>query len=132
LYKKRLGEPEMSKCILVVDDNSVLRRTLRQILEQHDEWRVCGEAVDGIDAIEKAKELHPDLVVLDLSMPRMDGLQAGRALRSLMPEVPLILFTVFGNTPQVAKEAMDCGINAVVSKVDGIAGLVSSVQSALG
>ncbi|HEY1261918.1 MAG TPA: response regulator transcription factor [Terriglobales bacterium] len=119
------------KCILVVDDNSVLRRTLRQILEQHDEWTVCGEAVDGVDAIEKAKQLHPDLVVLDLSMPRMDGLQAGKELRRLMPEVSLILFTVFGNTPQVTKEAHDSGIDTVVSKVDGIAGLVSSVQSAL-
>ena len=121
----------MSKCILIADDNAVIRRTLRHILEETNGWQVCGEAVNGRDAVEKAEQLHPDLVVLDLSMPEMDGFQAARVLRRSMPNVPLILFTVFGNNKHIEEEAEAAGITAVVSKMDGVTGLVSKIQSAL-
>jgi len=120
----------MTKSILVVDDNSAVRHSLRRIFEGHSGWQVCGEAVDGVDAVEKARQLTPDLIVLDLAMPRMNGLEAARALRSFMPRVPLILFTVFGNTPQTTKEAREVGITNVVSKADGAEGLVSTIQAA--
>jgi hypothetical protein len=66
----------MSHTILIVDDSSLIRHTLRSFIEQTNEWQVCGEAENGAVAIEKVKELHPDVVILDLQMPVMDGLEA--------------------------------------------------------
>lgn len=78
----------MGKRIVVADDNAAVRRALRRILELEGDWKVDGEAVDGRDAIEKAKKLRPDLIVLDVSMPVMSGLDAARVLRHIMPAVP--------------------------------------------
>src|SRR5580698_3789096 len=78
-YFFRASEKFMARCILIVDDNIQLRRAIRVQLEAAG-LEVCGEAVDGLDAIEKARGLSPDLIVLDLSMPRMNGLEAARKL----------------------------------------------------
>jgi DNA-binding NarL/FixJ family response regulator len=118
----------LPNCILIVDDHAVIRRSLRQLFESRSGWEVCGEAVNGRDAIEKARELKPDLIVLDLSMPEMDGLQAARVLKSVMPEVPIILFTNFGQDPFIEREALAVGIRDVVSKANA-PGLVNSVES---
>ena len=80
----------MPKNILVVDDNPSIRFLIRSLLENSG-YSVCGEAEDGADAIEKAKELKPDLICLDLSMPRMNGAEAASVLKRLMPTVPIIL-----------------------------------------
>jgi DNA-binding NarL/FixJ family response regulator len=101
---------------------------LRQLFESRSGWEVCGEAVNGRDAVEKAQQLKPDLIVLDLSMPEMDGLQAARVLKSVMPEVPIILFTNFGQDPFIEREALAVGIRDVVSKANA-PGLVNSVES---
>ena len=80
-------------------------------------WSVCGEASNGKDAIAKAQELRPNIVVLDLSMPLLDGLSAGRILKQTMPGVPLILFTSFG--PLLNTEALESGgFSALISKSD--------------
>jgi DNA-binding NarL/FixJ family response regulator len=105
----------VGKWILIVDDNPVIRKTLRQTLEQQEGWGVSDEAVDGREAIEKAQRLKPDLVVLDLSMPVMNGLEAARELRRLFPSLPLVMFTTF-NTPKLSDEALSAGVRAVVSK----------------
>jgi CheY-like chemotaxis protein len=76
---------------------------------------VCGEAADGSAALEMAKELNPDLIVLDLSMPGMNGFQLARALKNVNPSLPVLMFTSF-KTPQLEKEALASGCNAVVSK----------------
>jgi DNA-binding NarL/FixJ family response regulator len=120
----------LPNCILIVDDHAVIRRSLRQLFESRSGWEVCGEAVNGRDAIEKARELKPDLIVLDLSMPEMDGLQAARVLKSVMPEVPIILFTNFGQDPFIEREALAVGIRDVVSKANA-PGLVNSVEAVL-
>jgi DNA-binding NarL/FixJ family response regulator len=120
----------LSNCILIVDDHAIIRRSLRQLFESRTGWEVCGEAVNGRDAIEKAQELKPDLIVLDLSMPEMDGLQAARILRKAMPKVPIILFTNFGQDPFMEREALAVGIREVVSKANSI-GLIHSVEAAL-
>jgi DNA-binding NarL/FixJ family response regulator len=102
------------KRILIVDDNAAIRTVSRFLLDTA-EFKVCGEAIDGRDAIEKARELRPDLIVLDLAMPRMNGLDAARELTNLMPEIPLIMFTNHSNRI-LEEEAWSAGIHTVLSK----------------
>jgi len=107
----------VGKKVLLVDDNPIVRLGTRRILEGHPEISECHEAVDGLDAIEKAEVLNPHLVVLDLCMPRMNGLAAAQKLKAMKPSVEIILFTMYAEVvpTDVAKEA---GISAVVSKMD--------------
>jgi len=80
--------------ILVVDDSELMRRCLRTLLEQHDQWRVCSEAANGREAIEKARQSSPDVIVLDFQMPEMNGLDAAREIRRETPEVPILMVTL--------------------------------------
>jgi DNA-binding NarL/FixJ family response regulator len=105
------------KSILLVDDKAFLRRILRDYLEQQPNWVVCGEAEDGVDAIVKAQQLRPDLIVLDFSMPVMNGLEAAKHLKTLLPETPIVMFTTFDSL-QIEKEALAAGIDSVKSKSD--------------
>jgi chemotaxis response regulator CheB len=81
----------MAKAVLIVDDNAYIRKVLCEIFKREADFEVCGEAENGNEAIEKARELRPDLIVLDLSMPVMNGIDAARVLKKLMPAVPLII-----------------------------------------
>jgi DNA-binding NarL/FixJ family response regulator len=105
------------RSILLVDDKAFLRRILRDYLEQQPNWVVCGEAEDGVDAIVKAQQLRPDLIVLDFSMPVMNGLEAAKHLKRLLPETPIVMFTTFDSL-QIEKEALAAGIYSVKSKSD--------------
>jgi len=105
----------LSHKILIVDDSSLIRRALRALLEESHEWEVCGEAADGPAALELTESLRPELIVLDLSMPGMNGFELARELKHLHPVIPVLMFTGF-KTPQLEKEALACGCNAVVSK----------------
>jgi CheY-like chemotaxis protein len=107
----------LSKYILIVDDSETVRATVRTYLECQAHFEVCGEAVDGLDAIEKVRILNPDLIILDLSMPRMNGFQAARHLRSLRFLAPIILFTLYAEAIR-PEDALAAGVNAVVSKDD--------------
>jgi DNA-binding NarL/FixJ family response regulator len=117
----------MPECILIVDDDPNIRKHTRNFLERQTPYSVCGEAVDGLDAIEKARELNPDLIILDMSMPRMNGLQAARILRRMLNDVPIILFTLHAGAI-VFSEAQGAGVSAVVSKSDGLNGLLRQVE----
>lgn len=100
---------------MIVDDHATIRRLLRVVFEAEDLEVSC--AVDGADGIRKAQEIKPNLIILDLSMPLMNGLEAARALKLLMPFVPLLMFTNnAGET--LKKDALAAGIFAVVSKSD--------------
>jgi DNA-binding NarL/FixJ family response regulator len=116
------------KSILIVDDSPLVRRTLRALLEQQSEWIVYGEAGNGRDGIDKAQQLHPDVIVLDLVMPVLNGIEASRVLKRLMPAIPLLMFTTFTD-PYLKKEALAAGVNAVIAKSEGAITLISSIQA---
>jgi DNA-binding NarL/FixJ family response regulator len=112
--------------ILVIDDGDSVRNIIGIFLE-HAGFAVCGEAADGIEGIEQAKKLKPDLIVLDLAMPRMDGMEAALILRKTMPDVPIVLLTLYQNVlgPSLASEL---GVKAVIDKTDGMDKLVKCVH----
>jgi YesN/AraC family two-component response regulator len=84
----------MATNVLIVDDNPVIRHLLLSTIEQNPEWKVCGEAENGAIAIDKVKQLNPDVVILDLTMPIMNGLDAARAIRGIAPKIYILLFSV--------------------------------------
>jgi len=105
----------MSCSILIVDDNPFVRLALRDRLERATGWRVCGQAENGKVAVEKVKALHPDIVILDLQMPVMNGLEAAREIRAVAPGTEMIMFTMYCSE-QLRKDAWAAGIRDVVSK----------------
>jgi len=119
----------MPKTVLIVDDNAVIRQALGDLFKKESDFEVCGEAENGRQAIEKAQQLRPDLIVLDLSMP-VNGLGAARTLKRLMPGVPLIMFSAFGD--KFAKQqAQLIGISEVVSKSEHAWVLVQKARNLL-
>lgn len=116
----------MAKTVLVADDNRLIRKALCELFEKEEDYDICAEACNGAEAIDLAKKCAPDLIILDLSMPVMDGLQAAHKLRQLMPKVPLILFTQFADSTILA--VPDLPFDAVVSKSDG-AKLIDKVRA---
>jgi DNA-binding NarL/FixJ family response regulator len=120
----------MPECILIVDDDPSIRNHTRKFLERETNYTVCGEAVDGLDAIEKARELRPDLIILDMSMPRMNGLQAAPILKKMLSDVPIILFTLHAGAI-LFSEVEAAGVNCVVSKGGGFDGLRQQVEMLL-
>ena len=121
----------MSHGILIVDDSPQIRNMVRLWLESEDRFEVCGEAGDGVEGLEKAIELKPDLIVLDLLMPRMNGLQTASALQTAMPEVPIILFTLFSDSG-LANRAREAGVSVVLSKMDHMSALCDEVEKLVG
>ncbi|HEY7097903.1 MAG TPA: response regulator [Terriglobales bacterium] len=105
--------------ILIVDDSLLVRQRLRDLLQQHADWKVCGEAVNGRDAVDKARELNPDVIVLDFLMPGMDGLQAAREIGKVVPSIPILMFTMHMSR-QLVHEAQKAGIQGAVAKSDVI------------
>jgi DNA-binding NarL/FixJ family response regulator len=114
---------------LIVDDSRPIRSSLRSFLETRDDWVVCGEADNGRDGVDQALILNPDLILMDLSMPVMNGFQAARELKRLLPQTPILMLTTFDST-WLENEARASGINAVRSKSDGLE-LLSETMHAL-
>jgi DNA-binding NarL/FixJ family response regulator len=116
--------------ILIVDDLPQIRKLIRDYLEEEREFRVCGEAIDGFDAIDKAQNLKPDLIILDASMPRMNGIEAPPKLKKLLPETRIILFT-FHEGMMHGFDATEIGVDVVVTKDRGMFPLKESVKALL-
>lgn len=118
----------MVKSVLIADDNAFVRRKVGELFRGEPDFEVCAEAENGKQAIEEACELQPDLIVLDLSMPVMNGLDAARVLRRLMPEVPIVMFSAYAD-PFTEKEARSAGASILVSKFGDISALVGIARS---
>ena len=120
----------MPKSVLVVDDNAFIRQVLCKLFQQEADFDVCGEAENGREAIEKARALRPDLIVMDLSMPLMNGIDAARALKTLMPIVPVIIFSEYTDVFS-ENEARSAGISAMVSKSEQVSVLIDKARALL-
>jgi DNA-binding NarL/FixJ family response regulator len=120
----------MPKSVLIVDDHEAVRRELRRLFQSRPEFTVCGEAVDGVDAIAKTEQLSPDLIILDLAMPEMNGLEAAGALRFMVPDAVLFLLTAYKNR-ELELAAFQSGIHAVFSKYDDLDGLICKARAEL-
>jgi two-component system, NarL family, response regulator YdfI len=107
----------MSYTVLIVDDSALIRHSLRSCIEQNSNWLVCGEADNGKAAVEKVKELHPDVVILDFQMPVMNGLEAARQIANIAHDLPMIMFTMY-KSEQLWQEAQAAGIEDLLSKSD--------------
>jgi two-component system, NarL family, response regulator YdfI len=119
-----------AKSVLIVDDGPLLRQKLCEVLRREDDFDVCGEAGDGEEAIEKVQQLKPDLIIMDLSMPRMSGLDAVRILRQSIPSIPIIVFSNYSDA-FVKKLALSLGVAAVISKSQNISDLLGAARGLL-
>jgi two-component system chemotaxis response regulator CheY len=114
--------------ILIVDDSETTRRILRAIVHSR-EWTVCGEAEDGRSGIRQFQELKPDLVLIDLAMPDINGIETAKRMSILNPRVPLILFTILA-LEGLEAAAREAGISAIVSKAQAW-DLIKSIENVL-
>ena len=122
----------MAVRILIADDDASIRRLLRRLIENHADWTVCGDALNGRDAIGKAAELTPDVMVLDLAMPEMNGLQAAREISRKRPDLPMLLLTVQNVSKELTTQAAHAGFRGAVSKSTGsevVRGLETLLQN---
>lgn len=116
--------------VLIVDDSPAIRKVICELFTREGDFEVCGEAENGQQAIEKALQLQPDLIVTDLSMPAMNGLEATRILRKQMPDVPIILYSAHIDA-FVEREALTAGASAAVHKSDVVELLIARSRSLL-
>jgi len=116
--------------ILLVDDHEIVRRGLRSLLQARPDWEICGEAKDGLSAVELASELRPRVVVIDISMPRMNGLEALARIRKSVPEAAVVMLTVHDNEEMISR-AIVAGAIACVSKTDEPRHLIAAIEAAL-
>jgi DNA-binding NarL/FixJ family response regulator len=114
--------------IMVADDHELVRRGLCTLLQAHEDWEICGEASDGREAVEKAKHLKPDVIILDVGMPNLNGLDATRQLCRQNAHYKVIVLTIT-DTDQVIREALDAGARGFVLKSDAARDLVSAVEA---
>jgi CheY-like chemotaxis protein len=124
------SQERMSKSILIVDDNEICRRVTRLFLETQIGLQVCGEAVDGLDGVQKVKTLKPDLILLDLVMPRMNGIEAASIIKRDVPQTRIVLFTTCDNFVRGSLTSY-AGIDAVLSKPEGGWKMIECVHSLL-
>jgi len=115
--------------ILVADDSEVVRRGLEDLLRQHAGWEVCGEAVDGREAVQKVEQLVPDVVVLDFSMPGMNGIEAARQILQVRPSTRIVLCSMYLDR-QLASLAETAGIRSLLSK-SNVSRIIKGVEAAL-
>jgi two-component system, NarL family, nitrate/nitrite response regulator NarL len=120
----------VSARILIVDDHEIVRSGLRRLVERQSGWEVCGEAVNGKEAIEKALALNPDLVLMDISMPVMSGIEATRQIRELSPVTKIVIVSLHDDE-SIAAEAKNAGADAYVVKACPSEILLKTIETVL-
>src|SRR5215469_2946217 len=120
----------MRNTVLIADDNAFIRTALYEIFEREPDFHVCAVVENGREAIEQACRLQPDLIVLDLAMPVMNGLDAARVLRQLMPDVLLVIYSSTPNEVSL-QAAQSIGISGLISKTERVSLLIDTVRGAL-
>jgi DNA-binding NarL/FixJ family response regulator len=118
----------MSIRILLVDDHPIVRQGFKTLLTEQPGWEVIDEASDGLEAVNKAAQLHPDVVVLDVSMPRMNGLEACRLIHKAAPKCEILILTQH-DSPQMMREAIGCGARGFVMKSNATRDLLAGVAA---
>jgi DNA-binding NarL/FixJ family response regulator len=116
--------------LLIADDNATARKLLRALLETRQSWQVCGEAENGLEAVARAAELKPDIIILDLAMPLMDGLHAAQTISAVSPAIPIFMHTMH-NFAGLDIEAKKVGIRKVISKTARGDALLVAIEEAL-
>lgn len=114
--------------ILVADDHDIIRRGLRQLLMSKPGWEVCGEAKTGREAISASEQLKPDVIVMDISMPELSGLDAARQIQKVSPNIGILILTVHF-TDQLVRDVVECGARGYILKSDADRELVSAVEA---
>ena len=114
--------------ILIADDHEVARQGIRSLLESHAEWEVCGEARDGREAVDYASRLKPDVLLLDIGMPNLNGLDAARQILATMPEARILILTVH-DSEQVVREVLAAGARGFLLKSDAGRDLLAAVEA---
>ena len=114
--------------ILVADDHEVVRQGVRTLLEAQPAWEVCGEAADGREAVEMTKRLKPDVIILDITMPNLNGLEATRQILKADPKARVLILTMH-ESDQVVREVLDAGARGYVLKSDAGRNLVAAVEA---
>ncbi|HEV2491553.1 MAG TPA: response regulator transcription factor [Terriglobia bacterium] len=114
--------------ILIAEDNQAVREGLRELLESQPDWRVVGEAVNGLEAVEKARDLQPEVVILDYSMPQLDGISAAVRIRQAAPQSELLVLTQH-DAPYTVRRALDAGVRGYVVKSDADRDLLAAVEA---
>jgi two-component system, NarL family, response regulator DegU len=117
--------------VLIVDDHAFIRRGVQSILQSFPEWEVCGEAVDGNEAIRLADELKPAVILMDVSMPGMNGIEATRIIRNAHPEVKIVLLTLH-ESPEVLKNGFRVGATGYLLKADADQELLKALRIVVG
>ena len=117
--------------ILIADDSEPVRRALRRLLARQQDWEICGEAADGPDTVEKARELHPDLVLLDLSMPLTNGFESARAIREAVPDTRILIMSQ-NDADQFLPSALEAGADGCLDKSRIANDLIRAVKKTLG
>jgi len=118
----------MSLRILVVDDHAVVRRGVKSLLESQEGWEVCGEATTGRDAVEQSRRLRPDVVVMDLSLPELNGLDATRQILKVAPDTEVLVLTMH-HSEELARDALQAGARGYVLKSDADENLIAAVDN---
>jgi DNA-binding NarL/FixJ family response regulator len=116
--------------MLIADDHEIVRQGLRSLVESHAGWQVCGEAVDGWDAVHKARELKPDVIALDIGMPNLNGLEAAREILRENPKTKILFLTIY-DTEQAVKSAVQIGAKGLILKSDAARELLVAIEAIL-
>src|SRR5579864_909076 len=117
--------------VLLVDDSEILRGVMREFFEALTDWKIVGEAAEGAEAIQKAIELKPDLILLDFSMPNMNGVETASVLKKMLPDTHIVVFTMFDDAVG-SRLRSAVGVDVVIPKSEGLTGLMKVVQHLMG